>query len=76
MSYRTEIFEHVEEVTLDAPVRETHAIRVNESGNLDVTFASGARKTLYVLAGVEYDWAVTEAHSSGTTATGIHALYF
>lgn len=57
---------------LDHPSR---ALNVAASGAVRVTMVSGMTGTVYVAAGVPFPVRVTRVWQTGTTATGIAALY-
>lgn len=59
-----------------AKIRPTRAIMVGVSGNVAVDMRDGSTVTISGLnAGVIYDLSVTRVYGTGTTATGIIALY-
>jgi hypothetical protein len=51
-------------------------IHVNASGNVKFTSPSGKTETLYLLAGVGYRYPAKRIFNTGTSATGVHALYY
>jgi hypothetical protein len=55
---------------------ECDGIHVNGSGNVKFTSPSGQTSTIYLLAGVGYRYPAKRIHETGTSATGIHALYY
>lgn len=60
----------------DTNISETDGLTVNASGNVRFLDAKGNDRTLYRLAGVDYAMRVKKVFATGTTATGIHGLYF
>ena len=57
-------------------IAKSDGIHVNGSGNVKFNDAYGNTVTLYMLAGVSYPYEATRIFATGTSATGIHALYF
>jgi hypothetical protein len=51
-------------------------VHVNASGDLRFLDRKKQERTLYLLAGVPYPYRVSKVFATGTTATGVHALYF
>jgi len=62
----------------DAAVKisATDGIRVNTSGIVRMTDPRGNTEDTYLLGGVDYPYAVVKVYLTGTTATGIAALYY
>jgi len=60
----------------DKKIPVTDSVHVNTSGFLHFIDVKGNDCTRYVLAGVQYDWAIVKIFNTGTTATGIAAGYF
>lgn len=57
-------------------IKPTRAIICNVAGDIACRFVnSAADTTLTLLAGVVYPFSVSHVRITGTTATGIHALY-
>jgi hypothetical protein len=52
----------------------TRGILVDVGGNVKLTFSNGDVDTLTLVAGMPYSFSVTRIWSTGTTATGLHAL--
>jgi len=57
-------------------IPKTDAIHVNVSGDFHFLDNFGNDRTIYLLAGVDYFYAVKRVFNTGTTANGIHAGYF
>ena len=57
------------------PQGTTRGFYVNVAGNINITDAAGNASTIAVLAGTMYWIRLTAVTASGTTATGIFALY-
>ena len=51
-------------------------LHVNTAGTVKFTASSGSTVTLNLLAGVSYPYEAKRIYATGTTAAGIHALYF
>jgi hypothetical protein len=51
-------------------------LHVNVGGKVKFTASSGSAVTLELLAGVSYPYEAKRIFATGTTAGGIHALYF
>ena len=63
-------------VTADgSAITPSRGIRVNVAGNVNMTFVDGTTATLALNAGQDYQYSVKSVAASGTTATGIFALY-
>lgn len=80
MSWKNAQYEGVKSVTPDDNTdlgrTPTDGVRVNVSGNVRMTFASGSEATLFMEQGVDYPYSVTRIQDTDTTAGEIHALYF
>lgn len=59
----------------DLPGGRCRGFHVNVAGNIKITDLSDNDVTLTVLAGIPYPYACRRIWSTGTTATGIFALY-
>lgn len=59
----------------DLPSGVTNGIAVNADGNIAFHDADGNVATRAVFAGYDYPWEVRRVLATGTTATGIYALY-
>jgi len=80
MSEANATFERILPVTPedDKKLPASNAISCNASGIVAMRIRGGDVITKYLLAGVDYPYAVTEVleAGSGTTATGIHLSYY
>ena len=61
--------------TVDLPDGPCRGIHCNVAGDVKMTDLAGNAVVMTLLAGVPYAYACTRIWSTGTTATGIRALY-
>lgn len=59
----------------DLPNGVADALTVAVSGNVKFTYLDGTIDTAYILAGIPFFGAIKRVWATGTTATGINAVY-